>query len=234
MSIPIQLQPNKWQGLSRENAANNLKQFGFNELPRSERKTAFKIAWHIISEPMILLLIACGSIYFILGDTEEAMILIGCIGVIIGITFYQEAKTEKALEALRDLSSPRALVIREGETIRIAGREVVVDDLVVIDEGDRVPADGVLVENFNLEIDESILTGESLPARKTTGDIKDSMPGPGVSESSGAFSGTLVVRGHGLMLVRAVGKNTEIGKIGNKLLLMGNGGPPLFFRWPSD
>lgn len=95
----------------------------------------------VIKEPMFLLLVACGLLYCFLGDIQEAVMLLGFVIVIIGITVYQEGKTEKALDALKDLSSPRAIVIRDGERMRIAGREVVREDYILLAEGDRVPAD---------------------------------------------------------------------------------------------
>lgn len=205
------------KGLSKEQAARRLKANGFNELPKSERKAAWKIAWQIISEPMILLLMACGTIYFFLGDIKESSILVGCIAIIIAITFYQEQKTEKALEALKDLSSPRALVIRDGIEERIAGREVVVDDLVILNEGDRVPADGILLSCSNLEVNESLLTGEFDPVPKSVGLDNQEMSRPGGNDSHCVYSGTLVVRGHGIFRVRQTGIKTEIGKIGQTL-----------------
>ena len=92
---------------------------------------------------MFLLLVACGTLYLILGDLQEGLMLLSFVFVIMGIEFYQEKKTEKALDALKDLASPRALVIRDGETIRIPGKEVVKGDIVVLQEGDRVPADAI-------------------------------------------------------------------------------------------
>src|SRR6185503_19961730 len=108
-----------------------------------------------------------GTIYLVLGDREEALLLLGSIGLMIGIEFYQERKTERALEALRDLSSPRASVIRDGQARRTPGREVVREDIVLVAEGDRVPADAVVLWSTNLTVDESLLTGESVPVRKT-------------------------------------------------------------------
>ena len=116
---------------------------------------------------MFLLLLGGGGIYLLLGDVEEALLLLGFVFVVIGITLYQERKTERALEALRDLSSPRALVIRDGKPRRIPGREVVRGDIVVLREGDRVPADAVLLSSTNLTLDESLLTGESVAVRKS-------------------------------------------------------------------
>ena len=117
---------------------------------------------------MFLLLVGGGLIYFILGDVTEGLMLMSFVVVIIGITVYQERKTERALEALRNLSSPRALVIRGGVQQRIPGREVVTGDMVILSEGDRVPADGILLMSNNVSVDESLLTGESVPVRKIT------------------------------------------------------------------
>ncbi len=128
-------------GLSEAEAAERLKNDGYNELQSSKQRSIFSIAIDVVREPMFLLLVACGIIYLILGDVREAMMLLGFVFVVMGITLYQERKTERALEALRDLSSPRALVIRDREKRRIAGREVVRGDILVLAEGDRVPAD---------------------------------------------------------------------------------------------
>ena len=162
-----------------------------------------------------------------LGDLAEALMLLGFVFVIMGITIYQEQKTERALEALRDLSSPRALVIRGGARLRIAGREVVTDDLVILREGDRVPADCRLLWGVNLSCDESLLTGESVPVRKLASEGKDDNPPsrgidsaearPGGDDSPYLFSGTLVSHGEGVARVFATGTRTEIGKIGKAL-----------------
>lgn len=180
-------------GLSEQEAAERLAKEGYNELPSTQQRTRFTIMLDIVREPMFVLLIAGGIIYFLLGDVREALILLGSILVIISITFYQEQKTERALEALRDLSSPRALVIRGGEHKRIAGRDVVRGDTLMLAEGDRVPADGVLLWSNNLSVDESLLTGESVPVRKVAW---GSRPGtmaldrPGGDNLPSVFSGT--------------------------------------------
>jgi P-type Ca2+ transporter type 2C len=166
---------------------------------------------------MFLLLIAGGSIYLLLGDIREAMMLLFFVFVVMAITLYQERKTERALEALRDLSSPRALVIRNGSQKRIPGREVVRDDLIVLSEGDRVPADAALVHCTNLSVDESLLTGESLPVRKVVCDGSAEMAPPGGDDLPFVYSGTLVVQGLGVGRVKATGIDTEFGKIGRAL-----------------
>jgi Ca2+-transporting ATPase len=153
----------------------------------------------------------------VLGDVEEGLILLSFVFVIMGITFYQERKTERALEALRDLSSPRALVIRGGQQKRIAGREVVSGDIVLLAEGDRVPSDGVMLWALSMSVDESLLTGESVPVRKASWDGSMETSRPGGDDLPFAFSGTLVVKGQGVMRVTATGINTEMGKIGRAL-----------------
>jgi Ca2+-transporting ATPase len=176
--------------------------------------------FEVVREPMFLMLIACGLLYLFLGDQAEALMLLGFVFVIIGITFYQEQKTERALEALRDLSSPRALVIRDGRQQRIAGREVVRDDIVLISEGDRVPADAVLLSGSNISVDESLLTGESVPVRKKVWDGQLEMGRPGGEDLPFVYSGTLIVKGQGITQVRSTGPRTEIGKIGKALQIL--------------
>ena len=162
-------------GISQHEATQRLAQEGYNELPTTRGHQFLALLLDIMREPMFLLLIAGGVIYLLLGDVREALVLLGSIFVIIGITLYQEQRTERALDALRDLSSPRALVIRDGEQRRIAGREVVRGDLVILAEGDRVPADGTLLWNSHLSVDESMLTGESVPVRKTASECDATM-----------------------------------------------------------
>lgn len=204
-------------GLSEAEVAVRLQQHGYNELPSSKSRSIFATAWEVVREPMFLLLLACGTIYLVLGDVQEALMLLGFVFVVLGITLYQERKTERALEALRDLSSPRALVIRGGERKRIAGRDVVPDDLVVLAEGDRVPADSVVVSSNNLSTDESLLTGESVPVRKVAWDGIREMTRPGGEDLPFVFSGTLIVQGQGIAQVRSTGIHTEMGNIGKAL-----------------
>ena len=208
---------NRISGLSEAEASRRLANEGYNELPSTKRRSFFAIAFEVACEPMFLLLLAGGAIYLLLGDMQEALMLLGFVFVVIGITLYQERKTERALEALRDLSSPRALVIRDGEQKRIAGRDVVRDDIIVLAEGDRVPADALLLSCANLSVDESLLTGESVAVRKVVCDGTIEMPRPGGEGLPAVYSGTLVVQGFGTACVRAIGIDTEIGKIGKAL-----------------
>jgi Ca2+-transporting ATPase len=208
------------KGLSRTEALEILKHEGYNELPSSKKRNILAIAFEVVKEPMFLLLVACGSIYLFLGEPKDALLLLGFVFIMIGITVYQEGKTEKALDALRDLSSPRALVIRDGEHIRIPGREVVSGDMVCLSEGDRIPADGVVAWSRNLTVDESLLTGESISVRKTTaaGDPASlKMDKPGGDDIPYVYSGTMVVQGQGIAIVKGTGIHTEIGTIGKAL-----------------
>lgn len=190
---------------------------GYNELPSAKPRSVFAIAFEVAKEPMFLLLVSGGLIYLLLGDLQGALMLLGFVFVVMGITLFQERKTERALEALRGLSSPRALVIRDGEHKRIAGKEVVPGDLIVLSEGDRVPADAELLSCANLSADESLLTGESVSVRKACSDGKASMARPGGDDLPFVYSGSLVVQGHGVAVVKATGLHTEIGKIGRAL-----------------
>lgn len=204
-------------GLSEEEAQERLEQDGPNELPSAKPASIFSIAFSVVREPIFLLLVGAGVIYMMLGDIEEAWMLLGFVLVVMGITIYQERKTERALEALRDLSSPRALVIRGGEKKRIAGRDVVRGDILVIEEGDRVPADAILLSGGNVSIDESLLTGESVPVRKAPREDVGDMAPPMGEDQPYLYSGTLVVSGQGYAEVKSIGANTELGRIGAAL-----------------
>ncbi|MCA1916629.1 cation-translocating P-type ATPase [Methanospirillum hungatei] len=205
------------QGLSSEQVAERIRIYGYNELPEHKKDGIAEIILEVAREPMFLLLVVSGCIYFFLGDITEAVMLMSFVLVIIGITVYQERKTERALEALRNLSSPRALVIRDGQQRRIAGREVVPGDILILAEGDRVPADGILLSSNNITVDESLLTGESVPVRKIawTEGLKERALGG--DDQPFVYSGTLVVQGQALAEVRTTGSGTEMGKIGTVL-----------------
>src|SRR5690349_22602975 len=151
------------RGLSEPESQARLAAEGPNELARDRERGLLSAVAAVVKEPMLLLLLGAGAVYLLLGDREEALALIFSVVVVIAITLVQERKTERAVAALRDLSSPRALVIRDGARRRIAGREVVRGDVLVLAEGDRVPADAALLSAAHLELDESLLTGESVP-----------------------------------------------------------------------
>ncbi|QWG19428.1 cation-translocating P-type ATPase [Bradyrhizobium sediminis] len=206
-------------GLSEADAQVRLKTEGYNELPRPDRRTPLRILLEVVREPMLALLLGGGAIYLLLGDLKEAVILAVFATLSVAITVIQETRTERVLEALRDLTSPRALVIRDGVRKRITGREVVRGDVLVLAEGDRVPADAVIIECRDLQTDESLLTGESVPVRKTARAeaVRSDPRRPGGDDLPYVFSGSLVVRGTGMGEVVATGIRSEIGKIGHSL-----------------
>ncbi|MGW8272825.1 MAG: P-type ATPase, partial [Thermodesulfovibrionales bacterium] len=206
-----------FQGITHQEAEARLKEEGYNELLVARRGSVLETALEVVREPMFLLLVACGGLYLLLGDVREAIMLLSFVLVIMGITLFQERKTERALDALRDLSSPRALVIRGGVQVRIPGREVVRGDILVLSEGDRVPADAVILACTHLWVEESLLTGESLPVEKCASKAPAGMSRPGGEDGGCVYSGTLVVRGRGIAKVEATGQSTEIGRIGRAL-----------------
>jgi Ca2+-transporting ATPase len=210
-------------GLSTAMAAERLKSDGYNELPRPDQRGFLRILIEVLRQPMFALLIGGGIVYMLLGDRIEALLLLMFAGLSVTITLVQETRSEKVLEALRNLASPRALVVRDGKRMLIAGREVVRDDLMVVSEGDRVAADATLIWSQDLLLDESLLTGEAVPVRKIVGDASansvdlNATPVPGGEDLPYLFAGTLVVRGTGKALVHATGMHSEMGKIGRAL-----------------
>ncbi len=208
------------RGLSSAEAAHRLAADGPNLLPGSAPKSTWAIVREVLTEPMFLMLLAAGGIYLALGDQGEAMFLLGFVFVVIGITLVQERRTQRALESLRDLSAPRALVLRDGQEQRIPGRDVVCGDLLVLHEGDRVAADAVLLDG-QLEVDESLLTGESVPVAKLP---RPSAPGSANANASvqdeeahQLYASTVVTRGVGIAQVCATAAKTAVGRIGADL-----------------
>ena len=193
-------------GLSIAEARRRLEADGPNELPSARPRSLFAIGLSVLREPMLLLLVASAVTYLLLGDPEESLALVVSVFVVVGITLYQENKTERTLYALRDLSSPRALVVRGGETMRVAGRDVVRGDVLILAEGDRVSADATVLSASGLTADESLLTGESVPVPKSS-----------AAERPVVYSGTLITGGSGVAQVDATGSSTEIGRIGKAL-----------------
>lgn len=225
----LDLESEKYRGLTENEAAEKIQTEGYNELPSSKPRSLFTIGLEVVKEPMFLLLVASGTLYLILGDLHEGLLLLCFVFVIMGIEFYQEKKTENALNALKDMASPRALVIRNGMERRIPGREVATGDVFVLQEGDRVPADAVVLYSVNMLADESLLTGESVPVRKSEWDSfaantdintnnidKSSIP-PGGDDLPFVYSGSMIVQGNGVLRATATGINTELGKIGKAL-----------------
>ncbi len=204
-------------GLDEREAAARLEKDGPNALPTEAPSTLLSTAFEVVRQPMVLLLLAAGGLYLLLGDRVEAITLLASVALVIGIELVQERKTARALEALRDLASPRALVIRDGKTRRIAGHDVVRGDLVIVVEGDRVPADGKILDASSLTVDESLLTGESVPVRKRIAKEREEPAPPGGDDLPFVFSGTVVVKGRAVVEVTATGARSELGRIGKSL-----------------
>ncbi|WP_066156255.1 cation-translocating P-type ATPase [Hydrogenophaga pseudoflava] len=225
------------QGLSSATAAQRLAEDGPNALPGGQRRSLLSIARDTAKEPMFLLLLAAGTLYLVFGDLQEGLTLFGFVLVTLGLTLYQEGKTERAIEALRDLTSPRALVVRNGVAQRIAGSEVVRGDLLQLSEGDRVPADALLLSADGVQADESLLTGEPVPVAKRAalphesaapaGDGGTQGHRPGGDDLPTVYAGTLIVRGQALAQVTATGARSEIGRIGLALGTLDNERSPL-------
>lgn len=219
--------PQAHAGLSAAEAAQRLAKDGPNVLPGGQRRTLWAIVGEALREPMFLLLLAAGALYLLFGDLQEGLTLFGFVVATLGLTLYQEGKTERAIDALRDLTSPRALVIRDQQSQRIAGSEVVYGDLLQLNEGDRVPADALLLSADGLRVDESLLTGEAVPVGKlavppeqqapATAKTADPPLRPGGEDLPCVYAGTLIVQGHGLAQVTATGARSEIGRIGAAL-----------------
>jgi Ca2+-transporting ATPase len=201
----IKSSQSEYSGLSLQQASDRLKREGENILPGSMPVGDLMLIIEVLTEPMFLMLLAGCILYLALGDRIEAFFLILLVFVIIGITFFQHRRTQRQIEALRDLSASRALVIRDGMKVRIAGIEVVRDDVLVLREGDRVAADAILLDG-RLEVDESLLTGESIAVGKFPQSENESI-------DSQIFASTLVTKGSGIAKVIATANKTSVGKI---------------------
>ena len=215
-------------GLTETEARERLARDGPNELPVSRPRSVLHLLGQVVAEPMFLLLVACGLIYLALGDRNEALMLLGFVFVVMGITFVQQRRIERSLEALRDMSSPQALVLRGGRTRKVSGRELVCGDIVLLAEGDRVPADLVLIEASNLSVDESMLTGESVPViKQVTATASGAEPPTPAEVERGVFSGTLVTQGTAHGRVVATGERSALGRIGQSLAGLGGEDTPI-------
>lgn len=192
-------------GLTASEAALRLQRDGPNSLPQPEKRSRLAIVGKVLKEPMLLLLLGATGVYLLIGDATEALLLGLSVLVVIGLTVYQEEKAEHALQALRELGNPRARVIRDGVPQSVESREVVVGDVLLVAEGDRLSADARVLESFDLQVDESLLTGESLPVAR---------PAATTGYTELLHASTLVVRGHGTAEVVAIGAETAVGRIG--------------------
>lgn len=204
-------------GLSKDDAASRLAHEGPNALPDMARHGWLAIVSEAAREPMLQLVLGAAILYLLLGDPRESGFLLAMVAAMLGMTLYQEGRTERSLQALRDLSAPMATVRRDGLVMRIAARELVRGDLIVLTAGDRVPADTLLLEASGMMVDESLLTGESVPVGKRAAAADEGPATPGGENTPWVFGGTLVVQGDGLGVVRATGPRSELGRIGASL-----------------
>ncbi len=203
---------NKYFGLSDEEVIKSRNKYGINELEKKRKENIFQKILHIFTEPMFLLLIVAASIYFILGDVGDGIIMLFFVLFISGIEFVQEQKTDRALEALNKLSSLNARVIRNGKIVSINSSDIVVGDIVLLEEGDKISVDGTILECQGLGVNESLLTGESVVVyKKLTDDTKNHF------KLNMCYSGTDVVNGSAVIKVTSVGVDTFYGKIGKDL-----------------
>ncbi|WP_369647356.1 cation-translocating P-type ATPase [Variovorax sp. V118] len=206
-------------GLTDEQAALRLRSDGPNVLPSASRRGLIRIAWSALTQPMFLLLLATAALYALLGNLGDAGMLAVSVLLVGGLSIYQEQRTERVLEALKDLSSPRYTVVREGRALHIASRELVRGDRLLVNEGDRLSADARILEAVGLQVDESLCTGESMPQSKHAGD------GGGADEdkddSGRLFAGSLVVRGDGVAEVSATGAQSTLGSIHRSIAQLG-------------
>ncbi|MEP6860365.1 MAG: cation-translocating P-type ATPase [Deltaproteobacteria bacterium] len=203
-------------GLTTETARRRLAEVGPNELPSHDRRTRWQLVLGIVREPMLLLLLVATGLYVAFGDLAEAAALGVSVLVIVAITLVQERRTERALDALRELASPRARVLRDGAWREIDARALVPGDVVHVGEGDRAPADALLRDGTPLTIDESLLTGESVAVVRTPDAEVEALGRPG-EPGAAVFAGTLVGSGNAIAEVVRTGATTEVGRIGAAL-----------------
>lgn len=217
------------QGLSAAQAAQRLHTGGPNALPDENKQLLRTLVRETLQEPMFVLLLVAGLLYLVLGDLQEGVVLFGLVLVVVALTLYQEGKTARAMAALRHLASPRARVLRDGQPQYIAGSEVVCGDLLLLAEGDRIAADALLVSGADIQVDESLLTGEAAPVPKIANTAMAPNPnsGPEGDRSASLLSGTLVVHGHGVARVNATGRHSEMGRIGTALKALDSERSPL-------
>lgn len=200
------------KGLSSVEARRRQGQYGKNELTPEKKVSFFRKVLHIICEPMFLLLLVAAVIYFILGEPRDGAIMLVFVVGIISIDVIQEWKTDKTLNALKDLSAPHIKVIRDEKEILIASADLVPGDIMLVSEGTKIPADGEVIKASDLCVDESSLTGEAEGVWKTS--INNSEPSRDYWRKDYCYAGTLVTQGSAYLLVDKIGAATEYGKIG--------------------
>lgn len=203
-------------GLTDDEVKRRRKQYGLNELAEGEKQSALLLFFSQFKDFMVLVLLAATLISGLLGEYIDAIAIIAIVMINGLLGFFQERKAERSLQALKELSAPQVSVLRNGEWLKIPSKEVVVGDILKFSSGDRIGADVRIIESHSLEVEESALTGESLPVSKTTGALKLTNIGIGDMENM-AFMSTLVTRGSGVGVVIATGMRTAMGQIADLL-----------------
>ena len=199
-------------GLSVQEAEKRQRTNGKNELSKERKKSVFEAFWEQLNDPLICVLLVAAFVSFLLKEISDAIIILVVVGMNATVGVIQEGKAQKALDSLKKMTSPHALVRREGKIRKIAAEDVVVGDIVVLETGAQVPADVRLCCAWNLKAEESALTGESLPAAKDAQFVAQTKK-PLADRMNEVFMSTLVTAGRGEGIVIAVGMDTEIGKI---------------------
>jgi Ca2+-transporting ATPase len=216
------------RGLDDAEAARRLAETGPNALPAPRGRGLVRFVLEVLEEPIFALLLGAAALYVAIGDTAEGLLLGGCAGVSVALVAVQSWRSERVLTALKGVTAPRARVLRAGVARRILATEIVPGDIVVLAAGDRVPADGMVRQGAGLVIDESALTGESIPVRKRAArpanESTTTAMAPGGDDTPWVYSGTLILAGEGLAEIQATGPRTRIGAIGTALATL---------RWPS-
>ena len=204
-----------YTGLTDEEVKELQDQFGKNELVPEKKATLFGKMLQVLKEPMFLLLFGTAMLYFLLGEPRDGLIMIGFVVFMSGINLFQEWRTDRTLQALKDLSSPRIRVIRNSELYTIDSRDLTVGDLVLLEEGDKIPADGRVIELFDLAVDESTLTGESEVVWKKV--VLTEAEKESHWRKDLCYAGTMVTQGSAIVQITQIGLGTEYGKIGQDI-----------------
>ena len=200
-----------WQGLKSEDVNNRLEKYGTNELERIRKINPLEVFFRQFKNLLIVILFFAAAISFFVGDSIDAILIFIMIFILVMIGFVQEYRAERSLDALRKLTSPKANVFRDGKEMEILAKDIVPGDIIILQAGDKIPADARVLESISMEIDESMLTGESVPVSKITNVIKSTAP---IQERYNmVFMGTIVSNGRGRAIVVNTGMQTEIGKI---------------------
>ncbi|MFW6068854.1 MAG: cation-translocating P-type ATPase [Chloroflexota bacterium] len=214
--VAQQLRTDIEEGLSSEEAQRRLEQYGLNELIERGMKSPWLILWEQLTEIMVVMLIIAAAVSAFLGEYTDAIAILAIVVLNTALGYSQESRAERAIAALKKLAVPTVKVIRDGRIVEISAREMVPGDVALLEAGNKVSADGRLVESVNLRVEEAALTGESEPVEKHTLPIRDDQPPLGDQENM-AFMGTVVTYGRGTMLVTETGMSTELGKIADMI-----------------